>query len=143
MHPHAVKAPALDDLAVPAAIAELFVKADRFHAAVDPDLGKAQLFDPVFGFRDHTAAQVPAAIGREHNDAAEQDGVCIQRIKAAGGDRVGIVQQDDIAAVIPVVIVKFLPQRDMVLSVHSLDPDSVSAGFLPRFFGSDNGIRHQ
>ena len=53
-------------------IAELFIKADSFNTAIDPDFIISEFFDPLLGFLDNSAAEVLSAIFGEHNNTSDK-----------------------------------------------------------------------
>ena len=111
MHPDAVELPALDHGTVRNGVAELFVKADGYRSAVDDDLPIAELCDPFFRFTDDSAAEVLSPVFGEDDDPAEQNALFVKRVKSARGDRIRVVQQDDVFAFAAVVLIEFLSAR--------------------------------
>ena len=75
MHPLAVKAPALDHLVIHTGIAELFIKADSFYTAVNPNLIISEFFYPLLGFFDNSAAEVLSEIFGKHYDPSDKNQV--------------------------------------------------------------------
>lgn len=137
VHPDAVKAPALDDFIINARIPQLFIKTDCFNAAVYPDLFIAELLYPLFGFGNNAAAEVQPAVFRKNNYSADKHRPFIQLIKAAGRDRIFIIQKDDVFASVAVMLVKLITKRDVILTVHPLYPDRIRACALPCFLRSE------
>ena len=75
----------------------------------------------------------------QNDHAADHHGFVIQRIHPRRGDREAVIRYDDIFCIRRVMFVKLLPERDVMLFCHGLDPDVIRSGLLPGFCGANDG----
>ena len=89
-------------------VSEPFIKACRFQSGVDYYFCIAEFCNPLFSFCDRSAAEMLSSIFGKNNDLSDQNRIFIQLIETASCNRIGVVYQNDVFALIAVMFIEFL-----------------------------------
>ncbi len=87
-----------------ALVTEFLVKADRLDAAVDDNLLVAAFRNPFFSFADRHGPELLSAIFRQNDHAADGCRVCVKLVETASGNRIFVIQQDNVLGAVAVVL---------------------------------------
>ena len=79
-------------------------------------------------------AQFSPAVFRQNDHPPERHMPGSSLKEPARRHRVPSIEQNDVLRAVAIVLVKFLPQRNMVLPVHALDADRIRPCTLPFLF---------